>query len=35
LLALLLGAGATRPAHGQVLIGLLFGDKVSSERFHL
>ena len=35
LLALFLGAGAVQPAQGQVLIGLLFGDKVSSERFHL
>lgn len=35
MLALLLGAGAVQPAQGQVLIGLLFGDKVSSDRFHL
>ncbi len=35
LLALLLIAGAVQPARGQVLISLLLGDKVSSERFHL
>ncbi len=35
LLALLLVAGAVQPARGQVLISLLLGDKVSSERFHL
>ena len=35
LLALFLGAGAAQQAQGQVLIGLLFGDKVSSDRFHL
>ena len=35
LLAVMLFAGVVQPARAQVLIGLLLGDKVSSERFHL
>ncbi len=35
LLAVLVLAGAVQPARGQVLISLLLGDKVRSERFHL
>ena len=35
LAAVLLSLASFQPAQGQVLIGLLFGDKLSSERFHL
>lgn len=35
LLAVILFAGVVQPARAQVLIGLLLGDKVSSQRFHL
>ena len=34
-LLLLLVVLAPRPASGQVLIGILFGDKVTTEKFHL
>ena len=35
LAAVLLSLGSYQPAQGQVLIGILFGDKLASERFHI
>ena len=33
--AVLISFASSQPAHGQVLLGILFGDKIASERFHI